>query len=289
MMVTDFAVSNALVVLERAQVQSLLDEMALTEAGYAEAATGARAGRLLRAEHVVQGVLTTLGGDELRTDAAILNVPSTASVGELSEMSALQELFDMEKALVIRTIREVLRVELTPAEEQAILDNRMDNVLAFVAYGRGLREMDRGDYAAAAASFRSAQQLEGFDSPLIADALNRATNMADASSSTTTDLVSLAGATGETGRDGALGPPTEQTTGRGADFGGTLRNLTEGVAPTPTTNTLDLGSTDLSREETRQRAATDRQPIAETTGGERLGVDGRATIRLVIPRPGGER
>ncbi len=30
MMVTDFAVSNALVVLERAQVQSLLDEMALT-------------------------------------------------------------------------------------------------------------------------------------------------------------------------------------------------------------------------------------------------------------------
>ena len=45
MMITDFAMSNALTVLERAQIQTLLDEMSLTETGYADAATGARAGR----------------------------------------------------------------------------------------------------------------------------------------------------------------------------------------------------------------------------------------------------
>jgi curli biogenesis system outer membrane secretion channel CsgG len=142
MMTTDFAVSNALVVLERAQIQALLDEMALTSSGYATPATGARAGRMLRAEHVFQGVLTTLGPEELQTDADILNVPSTASAGELTESAVLENLFDMEKQIVIRTIREVLGVDLTPAEEQAILENRMGNVLAFLAYGRGLRELD---------------------------------------------------------------------------------------------------------------------------------------------------
>ncbi|HET9948681.1 MAG TPA: tetratricopeptide repeat protein, partial [Longimicrobiales bacterium] len=78
MMTTDFAVSNALVVLERTRIQALLDEMALTSSGYAEPATGARAGRMLRAEHVFQGVLTTLGGDEIRAEADVLNVPGTS-------------------------------------------------------------------------------------------------------------------------------------------------------------------------------------------------------------------
>lgn len=69
MMITDFAVSNALTVLDRSQIQTLLDEMALTEAGYSEPATGARAGRLLRAESVVQGVITTIGEQNLRLGA----------------------------------------------------------------------------------------------------------------------------------------------------------------------------------------------------------------------------
>ncbi len=134
MMTTDFAVSNALVVLERAQIQALLDEMALTSTGYATPATGSRAGRMLRAEHVFQGVLTTLGQNDLQTEADVLNVPNTSSAGQITESAVLEGLFDMEKQIVIRTIREVLGVELTPAEEQAILENRMSNVLAFLEY-----------------------------------------------------------------------------------------------------------------------------------------------------------
>ena len=140
MMTTDFAVSNALIVLERAQIQSLLDEMALTQAGYAETGTGARAGRMLQAEHVVQGVLTTIGQDAIQVDTDVLRVPDAASAGTESASDELVNLFDMEKDLVFRIIRDRLGVQLTPAEEQTILDNRTDNVLAFLAYGRGLRE-----------------------------------------------------------------------------------------------------------------------------------------------------
>jgi tetratricopeptide (TPR) repeat protein len=300
MMTTDFAVSNALVVLERAQIQALLDEMALTSSGYAEPTTGARAGRLLRAEHVFQGVLTTLPNDELQTDANVLNVPNTSSEGQLTEGAALDQLFDMEKQIVIRTIREVLGVELTPAEEQAILDNRMSNVLAFLAYGRGLREIDRGDYAAAQAEFNQSLQLEpgGFASRDAA--MSQLSDLVDASAFTTADIGGLASSSGELGL-GAFAPPAAITTqglfqssisGQTTSplvVSGTLSNVTEGVAPTPTGNTLNLGSTQQSRgQATKQTQDTNRDPVQESQGQETVPGTAEAQIVIVIQRPGGQ-
>jgi tetratricopeptide (TPR) repeat protein len=262
MMITDFKVSNALVVLERAQIQTLLDEMALTSAGYAEPGTGARAGRLLRAEHVFQGVLTTLGEEDLQTDVDVLNVPSTASAGQLTEAGILEQLFDMEKQVVIRTIREILGVELTPAEEQAILENRMDNVLAFLAYGRGLRQMDLGNYEAAAAEFELAVQLGvgsyvGFP---VAQADLQA--LSSAAAQATDDVALLASQTGETGQPLLAPPPpdrqqtaddedpdpnragdTDPDDQGGGDIERLLDDLSRDVDPNPGDPDLDKGDT----------------------------------------------
>jgi hypothetical protein len=288
MMTTDFAVSNALVVLERSQIQALLDEMSLTSSGYAEPTTGARAGRMLRAEHVFQGVLTTLGDDELQTDADVLNVPNTQSAGELTESAALESLFDMEKQIVIRTIVEVLGIALTPAEEQAILENRMTNVLAFLAYGRGLREIDRGNYEGARAEFELSAQLEpgGFASRT--QAMSDAQSLIEASAFGTGDLAGLAGSTGETGVGGFGPPPASLTqtvggTPGGSGVLGTLEHVTQGVAPRPTTGTLDRGSTDSGTDQT----ATTRDPVQESTGTETLPGTVEAQITIVIQRPGG--
>ncbi len=287
MMVTDFAVSNALVVLERAQIQALLDEMSLTSSGYAEATTGARAGRLLRAEHVFQGVLTTLGENDLQTDADILNVPNTASAGQITESAVLEQLFDMEKQIVIRTIREVLAVELTPAEEQAILENRMDNVLAFLAYGRGLRELDQGNYEAAQTEFELSYQLEpgGFASR--DEAMSDVTDMIDASAATTVDLAGLASTTGEFGM-GFVAPPQAGTT-QDLFVSPTLTAATEAVAPSPTGATLNLGTTQQGQgQATSQTQDTNRDAVPESTGGDAVSGAIGAIIRIVIPNPGGE-
>lgn len=288
MMSTDFALSNALVVLERAQVQALLDEMALTEAGYAEPTTGARTGRLLRAEHVVQGVLTTLGGDRLQTDAEVMSMVSSSGVGGLSESAALDDLFAMEKALVIGTIRDVLGLELTPAEEQAILENRMDNVLAFLAYGEGLREMDRGDFGAARERFEAARALEGPGNPMLESALEASAELSTASETDAGTLTARAGDPGALG-GGVMGPPARTTTGAdGAASRGRLSGLTDGIAPTPASGLLDIRSGDQGSTRTNDSGDTEREPFAEATGDVGLTGSG-ATIRLVIPRPGGDR
>ncbi len=292
MMITDFAISNALTVLERARIQTLLDEMALTEAGYADAATGARAGRLLQAEHVVQGVLTTLGDETLRMDTEVLNIPRAASAGSVDAQDELNNLFEMEKDLVFRTLRDVLSIELTPAEEQAIRENRSDNVLAFLAYGRGLRERDRGNYAAALANFQQAQQLDpGYAAA--GDAAGVTQDLQDAATTGTGDIVQVAATTGETGGGGAVAPPpttsaTTTATGTGATGGaasGALGNAAEGVNPTPTTGTLGAGTTTST---TGEKTDPKRDPVQESQGQEGVTSTATAQIRIVIRRPGGE-
>ena len=306
MMTTDFAVSNALIVLERAQIQSLLDEMALTQAGYAETGTGARAGRMLRAEHVVQGVLTTVGQDAIQVDTDVLSVPDAASVGTESASDELVNLFDLEKDLVFRIIRDRLGVQLTPAEEQAILDNRTDNVLAFLAYGRGLREKDNGNYAAAQAEFQQAEQLDpGFTAA--ADEAVETGEIATAETTTTAQIATTAASSGETGSSGAVAAPTTTTTGAadpaGTSDGGaqantgatvgagttsqTLAGASQAVNPGPTT-TIDLGSTQQSDNKTTQQPAQGRNDaVQESQGQESATSAAQAQIRIVIKRPGG--
>jgi tetratricopeptide (TPR) repeat protein len=287
MMTTDFAVSNALVVLERAQIQALLDEMSLTSSGYAEAATGARAGRLLRAEHVFQGVLTTLGDSDLQTDADVLNVPNTSSAGQITESAVLEQLFDMEKQIVIRTIREVLGVDLTPAEEQAILENRMDNVLAFLAFGRGLRELDQGNYAAAMAEFEESVRLDpgsfaGRDAAMV-----ETTSLMEASATSTDGLVDVASTTGEFGV-GLIAPPEARTTQDLLPSTGTtvvtLATATEAVAPSPTS--ITLSNTTSQQTQSNSSADTGRDAVQESSGTETAASAQGAVISIVIPRPG---
>ncbi|RMH16574.1 MAG: hypothetical protein D6701_08715 [Gemmatimonadetes bacterium] len=271
MMITDLSISNAVTVLERTQIQSLLDEMALSEAGYTEAATGARAGRLLRAEHVVQGALTTLGDETLRFDADVLNTERASSAGRISDEDRLEALFDMEKEVVFRVL-EVLGAELTPAERQAINENRAENLLAFLAYGQGLQALDRGDYQAAQQFFDQAVQLDpGFGAA--GQARFEAEGLGDAAGQSPDDLAN--NATGETG--GVTGVP-------GTDRYNTdlLRQTAGDVNPSPSGDLLDQGTTgDGARKQTDER-----DPQQEAGNGEGP-TSTRSRLPIRIRRPGG--
>ena len=159
MMITDLSQARSLTVLERTQIQTLLDEMALSEAGLTEPATGARAGRVLRSEHVVQGALTALGTQGIRLDADVLRSVQGTTAGEVLAEDQLEAIFNVEKTAVLE-ILEALGVELTAAEREAIDENRTASLQAFLAYGRGLQALDRGDYQAAQQFFQEAANLD---------------------------------------------------------------------------------------------------------------------------------
>ncbi|MEE8148333.1 MAG: tetratricopeptide repeat protein [Longimicrobiales bacterium] len=276
MMITDLALSNALTVLERTQIQSLLDEMALTEAGYTSAASGARAGRMLRAEHVVQGALTTLGPDDLRFDADVLNTVRAESAGSIQSEDQLVALFDMEKEVVFQVL-DVLGAELTPAEREAINNNRAENLLAFLAYGRGLQAMDRGDYQAAQAFFQQAATLDPSFAPA-AQAVAEAESLASASNTTPTQVENT-GAPEVGGATSAV-PGTGDLTAS-SDL---LTQTSASVTPNPSVGVLDQGSPSTT---TTQKQESERDPTQEAgrQEGSTAPTTSTAFFRIKIPRP----
>ena len=58
------------------------------------------------------------------------------------------------------------------------------------------------------------------------------------------------------------------------------------MSPTPTSNTLDLGSTQQSEQQTQQ-TSEQRDPVQESQNQENVASTAKAQIRIVIKRPGG--
>jgi TolB-like protein len=136
LVVTDLSRISSLKLVERERVQVLLDELELASGGHVEARTAARAGRLLRAERVVQGVVRqTRGGVELEATVvrtADGTVEATSGAGD-----RLERLFGIEKTVVLGLL-ERLDVRVTPAELRAITERPTQDLQAFLAASRGL-------------------------------------------------------------------------------------------------------------------------------------------------------
>lgn len=158
--VTDLSRISALRLVERQQVQFIVDELQLVEQRRVDPVTGARSGRLLRAGQVVQGQLGDVpGSQQLRLDVSVVRTNTTEIAATGSASDRLAAIFDMEKAVVFELV-ERLGLVLTPAEREAIAERPTANLQAFLAFSRGLEAEDRGDFAQAAAEYRQASELD---------------------------------------------------------------------------------------------------------------------------------
>ena len=158
LLTTDLALVRNLRLLERVQIGTLLDELQLSSSGRSDPATAARVGRLLRAERMVQGVATMTENGPVRMSAAVVRGNGEVRAGAQVN-GTFKQLLDLEKQLVF-TIATQLGIQLTDAERERILRQGPRNLTAFLAYSEGLEAMDRGDYAAAAASFSAAANAD---------------------------------------------------------------------------------------------------------------------------------
>src|SRR6185436_2272267 len=136
LVVTDLSKIGSLKLVERERVQVLLDELELATGGHVDPRTAARAGRLLRAERVVQGLVRqTRDGVEL--EATVLRT-SDGTVEATSEAGdRLERLFGLEKTVVLGLL-ERIDVRVTPAELRAITERPAQDLQAFLAASRGL-------------------------------------------------------------------------------------------------------------------------------------------------------
>lgn len=164
LLANDLSHTDRLTVLERERVQLLLDEIALGQSGAVDAATAARAGRLLGAGRIVQGRVDG-GEDSLLLEALVLRLEAGAGAdpSALSERDPLRLLFEMQTRMALELYAS-LGVELTPAERERVTRRPTENIQALLAFGEGLEAGDGARFAAAAGHFAEAVRLDpGFD------------------------------------------------------------------------------------------------------------------------------
>ena len=278
LMITDLAKVGRLTLLEREQVQALVDELALSEGGRVDPATGARSGRLLRASEVVQGAVQEgANQNQIQLDAAVVSATSASVLATGQAADQLQQLFAIQKAVLFRLL-EQLQIALSPAERRALSERPTADLQAFLAFSRGLEAEDRGDFAAAQAEYKAALARD----PNFRAASQRASSTQLSLAATTLPAPTLAGFTDRVGTPSGGG-----TTGGVVVVSGRGQILNNGVM-----NTLpSIGSTLTNRISSQTGPVTQqpgtRAPLPEATGSDNAASPGGliGTIIIIITRP----
>lgn len=153
MLTTDLALLRRFPLVERVQLDALLQELELAPE-LIDPATAARTGRLMRASRMILGTVSVPSDAEARLGGSI--VLETGEVAEpLAMEGALEDILSLEKELAIN-IAESLGYQLSEAERQRILENRPGSLAAFLSFSRGLLAEGLGEYDAAAAFYGAA-------------------------------------------------------------------------------------------------------------------------------------
>jgi tetratricopeptide (TPR) repeat protein len=194
----------------------------------------------------------------------VLRTTSRTPGNRLNRQGQLQQIFDLEKQLVFAILAEA-NYTLSPTEREKINENKAANLLAFLAYGRGLEALDRGDYDQANAQFRQATQADpNFSAARVQTAA--ATQLSDAAQTTTSEIAVQQ----------AL-PSAEPST--------LTKSIASDLNPSPAT-TIANSQTDNNGSSQVTPTATERQaPTTEATTSPQISQAKKASVIITVPNP----
>ena len=153
----DLAQLPQLTIVERTQLQAILDELNISS--YLNPSSAPRVGRILSAGRIVSGAYDVLDDNTLRVDLGAWHYETE----ELPLFDRFTDRLDnfhrFQKSLVFDLVGD-FGITLTPEEQQRIEFIPTENLQAFLAFSQGLEEEDRANYAIAAGHYRRAATLD---------------------------------------------------------------------------------------------------------------------------------
>jgi hypothetical protein len=155
----DLSQSPELKLVERQQLDAVLRELDLVDAGITDPRSAPRVGKLVGARRILIGDISSEPGGDIVLNARVVDVIAGTVQPLVSGRAPLARIIDAEKALAFRVFEE-LGITLTPARRALVEQRQTTNLQATLAYGRGVRSDARGDAAAADTAFQDAARLD---------------------------------------------------------------------------------------------------------------------------------
>lgn len=270
LLTTDLARSSRLTVVERLRLQTVLDELKLQSSGATDSSTNVRAGRILQAGRIVQGAILQQDQD-LRVDAAVIDVPTTQVAGSTNDDRTLDQLFTLEKNIALGLFQQ-MGVTLTTDERNAIEQRPTRSLAAFLAYSRGLLLEDEGQFERAETFYRDAVRLD----PSFGAARQRGQEVQQIVAGNQLTAASIEGSLAGTPEGRMVAQATAGIVGTGAD-NGTALGIAGDINPTLAGAAAINASGALTGPPLRD-------PAAEGTGVDNPG-EKTARIEIVVKRP----
>ena len=150
-------------VVERSQLEAVLAELELGESGVVDAASAAKAGKLLGATHIVTGDLVSVKLPTLAVNLRVIEVETgkvvaaTDVVGQIGDHG--EEFFVLVDDATFRIV-DALQLQLAARDRIELGQVDVQQLATVEAYGRALSALDRGDKAGAEAQLGKALTVE---------------------------------------------------------------------------------------------------------------------------------
>jgi TolB-like protein len=158
MMISELAQNPSARVVEREQVQRLLDEQNLGAQGRVDAQTAAKVGKLVGARYVILGNFIDFYGD-FRVDVRLVNTETSEIVKTESDLQQREHLFDLIRNVSTRLMKDANLPALQRGASNEQRMNRQVPTEALTYYSRALLYQDRGQKDKAVEMFNRAIEI----------------------------------------------------------------------------------------------------------------------------------
>src|SRR2546428_220665 len=154
MLISELSANPQARLVDREQVQRLIEEQNLGTSGRVDAQTAARIGKLVGAKYVITGQFIDFYGD-FRIDARLVNVETSEIVKVEADKMQRDHLFDLIRTVAARLMKDT---NLPPLPRQASdqRTNRQIPTEALTFYSHALLFQDRGQKDKAAEMYQRA-------------------------------------------------------------------------------------------------------------------------------------
>lgn len=155
MIITDLSQVKSLKVVERIQIQAVLNELKLSQSGLVDKTSAPRVGKLLGAGKITTGSFLDVDEERLRLDAAVTQTESGKLLTSPEVTGGLSNFFQMQKALVFKILCGIGQCpESLDSRTKASVERiHTRNLKAFRLYSQGLDLLDQGKYREASRFF----------------------------------------------------------------------------------------------------------------------------------------
>jgi TolB-like protein len=154
-LISELSATPSARIVEREQIQKVIDEQNLAHDGRVDEATGVKIGKLVGARYYVLGNFIDFYGD-FRVDVRLVNVQTGEIVKTESARMQRDHLFDIIKSVAAALLKDIPNLPPLPKQTSDQRMSRQVPTEALTFYSRALLYHDRGDHTHAREMFQKA-------------------------------------------------------------------------------------------------------------------------------------